>query len=192
MSEETKSVFLVYDKEIAKRFNKLLAERLGAETELSECSSSMLVSVSLKNYHKALEEGMAIAQENNWNISWINAYNIPRPLGYISVMYGILPKTREANPLWELSVIPDFCPVDIKEYIDGLTEFLDGRHIRIKYSSNDHAIEFLVNASLKEHELIRKQCEAFNSVTKNSPFIKTKLLEKDGYLKINKEELKKE
>lgn len=192
MSEEKKPVFLVYDKEIALRFNELLSKSLQDETELSKYSSSMRVSVSMKKYHKALAKGMAIAQENNWDISWINAYNIPRPLGYISVMYGFLPKTREADLLWELSAIPDFCPADIKEYIDELTEFLSGRDIRIKYDINNHAIEFLVNGSFKDYELIRKQCEEFNCVIKNSPFIKIKFLEKDGYLKINEEELKKE
>ncbi len=76
--------------------------------------------------------------------------------------------------------IPNYCPFDIKEYIEKLKRFLGRRDIKIKYNNNDNAIEFLIKGHFEEYELLKDQCRGFNYVTKNSPFIKTIFLEKDG------------
>lgn len=182
MLKEKKSVFLIYDKKIAPRFNELLSENLEIETELKDYGANKLVSVSLEDYQKALEEGLNISKLNHWNMSWVNAYGEPRPIEYINVMYCSLPKAREASSLWEILELPDHCPIDIKEYIEKLQAFLGGRSIKIKYNCSDNAIEFLVKGSLDDYELVKQQCEGFNYVIKNSPFVKTTFLEKDGTL----------
>lgn len=192
MLKEKKSVFLIYDKKIAPRFNKLLSENLEIETELEDYGCNKLVSVSVEDYQRALEEGLNISNLNHWDMSWVNAYKEPRPVGYINVMYSSLPKTREASSLWESFELPDHCPIDIKEYIEKLQAFLGGRPIKIKYNSSDNAIEFLVKGSLEDYELVKQQCEGFNYVMKNSPFIKTTFLEKDGTLIRTEKEEKKE
>ena len=168
MLKEKKSVFLIYDKKIAPRFNKLLSENLEIETELEDYGCNKLVSVSVEDYQRALEEGLNISNLNHWDMSWVNAYKEPRPVGYINVMYSSLPKTREASSLWESFELPDHCPIDIKEYIEKLQAFLGGRPIKIKYNSSDNAIEFLVKGSLEDYELVKQQCEGFNYVMKNA------------------------
>lgn len=178
MLKEKTAAFLIYDKTIARRFNELLS----VETELEDYGCNKLISVSSEDYQKALEEGLTKLNLNHWNVSWINAYGEPRPVGYISVMYNSLPKTREASSLWEMLELPNHCPIDIREYIEALQSFLGGRSIKIKYNSSDNAIEFLVKGSLKDYELVKQQCEGFNYVVKNSPFIRTIFLEKDGTL----------
>lgn len=182
MLKEKKSVFLIYDKKIAPRFNELLSENLEIETELEDYGCNKLVSVSLEDYQRALEEGFNISKLNHWDMSWVNSYGEPRPVGYISVMYSSLPKTREASSLWESLELPGHCPIDIREYIEKLQAFLGGRSIKIKYNGSDNAIEFLFKGSLEDYELVKQQCEGFNYVTKNSPFVKTTFLEKDGTL----------
>ena len=192
MLKDKKSVFLIHDKKIAQRFNELLSENLRIETELGNSGPDKVIFVSSENYQRALEEGLIISNLNNWNISWVNAYNEKRPREYISVMYCILPKTRKASSSWEVLEAPNLCPIDIKEYIERLQAFLNGRPIKIKYNGVDNAIEFLVKGSLEDYELVKQQCEGFNYVTKISPFIKTEFLEKDGTLIKTEEEKVKE
>lgn len=182
MLKEKKAVFLIYDKKIASCFNKLLSKNLEIETELEDYGCHSLVSVSVRNYQKALEEGIILANLNHWDMSWMNAYSEPRPIGYISIMCSSLPKTREAESLWEFFQFPGRCPIDIYEYIEKLKDFLCGRSIKIKYNSSMHTIEFLIRGLLEDYEFVKKQCEKFLYLVENSPFIKTTFLEKDGTL----------
>lgn len=192
MAKEKKSVFMINSRNIAERFEKLLEENLEIEILSEPFGYQKRVSVSKDDYQKALFEGCNIASLNHWDIHWINAYGEKRPVGYISVMYGILPKSREADMNWEWYETSDYCPIDMKEYIEKLRAFLGGRHLKIVYDSADNAIEFLVKGSFDDYDLIKQQCEGFHHVTKNSPFVKMIFLEKDGTLIKNKEKQKKE
>ena len=182
MEQQKKAAFLILEPKTALKFVKLLSENLGLKNGSVEYQINHIVYVPDNKYHECLEEGFEIAKFNKWDLSWINAYNEPRPIGYFSVMYCQLPPTRIADISWEMLDMPNYCPPDIKEYIEKLKRFLGRRDIKIKYNNNDNAIEFLIKGHFEEYELLKDQCRGFNYVTKNSPFIKTIFLEKDGKL----------
>lgn len=182
MEQQKKAAFLILEPKTALKFVKLLSENLGLKNGSVEYQINHIVYVPDNKYHECLEEGFEIAKFNKWDLSWINAYNEPRPIGYFSVMYCQLPPTRIADISWEMLDMPNYCPPDIKEYIEKLKRFLRWRDIKIKYDNKENAIEFLIETQFGEYELLKDSCRRFDYLTKNSPFTKTRFLEKDGKL----------
>lgn len=182
MEQQKKAAFLILEPKTALKFVKLLSENLGLKNGSVEYQINHIVYVPNNKYHECLEVGFEIAKFNKWDLSWINAYNEPRPIGYFSVMYCQLPPTRIADISWEMLDMPNYCPPDIKEYIEKLKRFLRWRDIKIKYDNKENAIEFLIETQFGEYELLKDSCRRFDYLTKNSPFTKTRFLEKDGKL----------
>ena len=182
MEQQKKAAFLILEPKTALKFVKLLSENLGLKNGSVEYQINHIVYVPDNKYHECLEEGFEIAKFNKWDLSWINAYNEPRPIGYFSVMYCQLPPTRIADISWEMLDMPNYCPPDIKEYIEKLKRFIGGRDIKIKYDNKENAIEFLIETQFGEYELLKDSCRRFDYLAKNSPFTKTRFLEKDGKL----------
>ena len=182
MEQQKKAAFLILEPKTALKFVKLLSENLGLKNGSVEYQINHIVYVPNNKYHECLEVGFEIAKFNKWDLSWINAYNELRPIGYFSVMNCQLPPTRIADISWEMLDMPNYCPPDIKEYIEKLKRFIGGRDIKIKYNNGDNAIEFLIETQFGEYELLKDSCRRFDYLTKNSPFTKTRFLEKDGKL----------
>ena len=182
MEQQKKAAFLILEPKTALKFVKLLSENLGLKNGSVEYQINHIVYVPNNKYHECLEVGFEIAKFNKWDLSWINAYNELRPIGYFSVMNCQLPPTRIADISWEMLDMPNYCPPDIKEYIEKLKRFLRWRDIKIKYNNGDNAIEFLIETQFGEYELLKDSCRRFDYLTKNSPFTKTRFLEKDGKL----------
>ena len=182
MEQQKKAAFLILEPKTALKFVKLLSENLGLKNGSVEYQINHIVYVPNNKYHECLEVGFEIAKFNKWDLSWINAYNEPRPIGYFSVMYCQLPPTRIADISWEMLDMPNYCPPDIKEYIEKLKRFLRWRDIKIKYDNKENAIEFFIETQFGEYELLKDSCRRFDYLTKNSPFTKTRFLEKDGKL----------
>lgn len=182
MEQQKKAAFLILEPKTALKFVKLLSENLGLKNGSVEYQINHIVYVPNNKYHECLEVGFEIAKFNKWDLSWINAYNELRPIGYFSVMNCQLPPTRIADISWEMLDMPNYCPPDIKEYIEKLKRFLRWRDIKIKYDNKENAIEFLIETQFGEYELLKDSCRRFDYLTKNSPFTKTRFLEKDGKL----------
>lgn len=182
MEQQKKAAFLILEPKTALKFVKLLSENLGLKNGSVEYQINHIVYVPNNKYHECLEVGFEIAKFNKWDLSWINAYNELRPIGYFSVMNCQLPPTRIADISWEMLDMPNYCPPDIKEYIEKLKRFIGGRDIKIKYDNKENAIEFLIETQFGEYELLKDSCRRFDYLTKNSPFTKTRFLEKDGKL----------
>lgn len=151
-----KSVFIIYDSNEAKVFSECLKKH-GLENEIGDYLGRKL-------------------------IDWLNTYNEPRPLGYLSIMYCNLPRTRRGDSCWEMLDTENYCPEDIKAFCHRLKQYT-GYNIAIKYNGADNAVEVMLEADFKRYSGVIEECQHFNKLMDGkTPFISVTYCAKDGKL----------
>lgn len=124
-----------------------------------------------------LGEICGINQLSEANVYWIGTQGCLYPLSFITVMYGVLPITSDEDT--ELNENTDD---NINSYFTALEEFLVNRTIYAKFYPENNTITILIEGSSEEYPLLKKQCQGFNYVYQNNPFIEMAFLEDDETL----------
>lgn len=148
------------------------------------------ICVNIDDYKEAITIGSIIAWNEDWNddryeISWLDVDNVPHPVGYIPIMYGVLPFTQKGDRLWEYYNRKEFeVPDELTKYVNDLGKFC-GEDVILKYNSVDNAFTILVSAPFSMHDLMVQRCRGFNCVNDHTPFIETYYPSYDNSLKID-------
>lgn len=190
MNDKEKGAFIIYHDQEALLFSNSLNRR-GIENKISNYLGSKVVYVQEENYLESIEKGNLIAkEEQSIYIDWLNAYGEKRPIGYVPLMYCILPERRRGDITWEsFNVSGNKCPKDIKAYLETIQNIFE-RDVKIVYNCSDNALEVLMEGDFSEQKQLVSKGEIFNKFVINNPFTKTLYLEKDGKV-IQTEETKK-
>lgn len=150
--------------------------------------------VDEKDYQKAIEIGSKLAFDQDlYGIDWINANNEAQPVGYIPVMYAILPSTIKGDVSWcDFMNLEIGIPKEIMNYLYELETFIAVNNIKIKYNNIENSFTILAVAPFGVHDVIVKRCKGFNKIYESNPFENIYYLNSDNTLKIDKEEVLKE
>lgn len=171
-------------------FSKILNEKFSIKSRVDTYIGKYLLYVDEEEYEKTLSLGSMLAEELKLNFSWLDKDNTVQPLGFIPVMYQILPESRTGEHSWNYPYDYGMCPNDIKKYVEELKEFLNDKEVIISYNRIDNAFTIYVKSPVKGHKLVRKQCKGFESVKESTPFIETYYLNWDNTLDVDFKEIK--
>lgn len=131
--------------------------------------------VDKNDYQTAIAMGSLFADDNlKGLVAWVDSNNVEQRIGFIPIMYGMLPQNREGNSMWAYFDSPtSLCPEDLKTYINDLKEFCAVDQVSLIYNMGSNAFTILAKAPFAKHELIQKRCKGFNYVNEYTPFIET-------------------
>lgn len=143
-------------------------------------------------YQKSIIEMNSIIIQNDGQskIIGFDTNNESFPVGYIPIMYGILPQTQKGNEYWELYNNPNHnCPEIFRNYINYLKDYCGVNNIILRYNEVDNAFIIFVNLPSRSHKLMVDRCKGANYVIENTPFIEIYYPESDYSLSIDSEEV---
>ena len=146
--------------------------------------------VDAKDYEKAIEFGSLYAiNEDRYEMNWADANDMLYPVGYIPIMYGVLPQTVKGDVSWTSENCLEACPEDssedFKAYIDDLRTFCAVNQILARYDEKNNAFTLLASAPFMAHDLIVKRCQGFSYVCGFTPFIEVYYPSKDNTLDVD-------
>ena len=179
-------------REEMKKFSQILEEKFGIKSRVDTYIGKYLLYVDENDYLEALSKGSLLAEEMGLNFSWLDKNNTLQPLGYIPVMYQVLPESRTGEHSWNYPYDYGMCHLDIKKYVEELKEFLDGKEVLISYNRVDNAFTIYVKSSFMRYNIVNKQCRGFQNVKEYTPFTETYFLNWDNTLDIDFHEIKVE
>ena len=170
---------------------KQLKEEVGIESMVVSGDYGHGLYVDIKDYPKAIAIDFTIAaKDDRCEINWIDVDNIPHPVGFIPIMYGVLPQTRKGNELWAAYDRADYeCPDDLRDYINRLREHCGVCDVVLEYNKVDNAFTIFVSAPFSSHELMVNRCRGFNYVNDYTPFIETYYPASDNSIEIDFEKV---
>ena len=176
-------------KNIIERLAEQLKEKSGIESRVDSGYYGHGIYVDIKNYQKAIAIGSTIAvKENRHEIKWIDIDNNPHPVGYVPIMYGVLPQTQKGNISWTEYC---GCPDDLRDYITKLEIYCAANKVVLEYNKVNNAFTIFVTAPFNLHELMVKRCRGFNYVNEYTPFIETYYPASDNSIIIDYEKVMK-
>lgn len=190
--KQEKLAFITSGKRILiERLAEQLKEKQGIESRVDSGYYGHGLYVDIKDYQRAIAVGSTIAEnDDRYEINWIDVDNIPHPVGYIPIMYGVLPQTQKGNELWTAYNTPGCgCPDDLREYINYLRDYCGVCDVALKYNKVDNAFTIFAAAPFISHELMVKRCQGFNYVNGYTPFIETYYPASDNSIKIDSEKV---
>lgn len=193
--KQEKLAFITSGKKILiERLAEQLKEKCGIKSRIDSGYYGHGIYVDVKDYQRAIAVGSAIAVDNDrYEINWIDFDNIPRPVGYIPVMYGVLPQTQKGNELWGAYNMPGSgCPTDLRDYVNCLRDYCGVCDVALGYNKVDNAFTFFVTAPFISHDLMVKRCKGFNYVNGYTPFIETYYPSSDNSLTIDSKKVEEE
>lgn len=169
-----------------KKLNNLISKKTNCNSYVDYLEDKAIIYVPIDKYDECLYIGKQYAKMYGIDVNWLNVQGEPRPLNYISLIYGFLPNesptdlSLERNHQYQLS--------SIELYIYNLESYLINKKVIPIYNKDNNAIELLIEASIEDYELVRQQCEGFNYTYRNNPFSKIMFLEYNGSL--NRDDIK--
>lgn len=163
-----------------KKLNNLVSKQTNCKSFVECTEDKAIIYVPSDKYNEYLCVGKKFAKMYGIDVCWLNVKGEPRPLNYISLMYGLLP--NESTNEVSLERITQSSLSDIELYIFYLEQYLVNKKVSHIYDKDNNAIEILIKASIEEYELVRQQCEGFNYTYRKNPFLKIMFLEYDGLL----------
>lgn len=137
-----------------------LKEEFDRAVELSLVDDIKVIYVSKEVYFDVLKKGVELSNKFNINIHYVNASDKVRQLNYLSMMYLVLKTNRQGDLIWE-NGFDEYCPIDIKRYIEYLKNYTGNKDTKIKYIIDDNAIELLFKCPYEEFENLKHRCKSF-------------------------------
>lgn len=200
MEKKEKLAFIVEKSDVMKWLKSELKEHYGIDSraEYGFYHQISHLYVDMNDYRKAISAGFEFSAKNDGlrGICWVDVHNDAQPIGYIPIMYGLLPQERSNDILENFSRFVEypvrFYPQDLKAYLFGLRNYCGVDGSFMKYYQEDYAFAIFVKAPFKDHELMVQRCKGFNLSNDKSPFIKIYYPECDHSLMIDQEKRKKE
>lgn len=174
--KQEKLAFITKGKRIlVERLAEQLKSKANIDARVTDGYYGHGIYVNIDDYKEAITTGSNIAwNDDRYEISWVDADNVPHPVGYIPIMYGVLPQTQKGNILWESYNTKEFgTPDELIKYINYLGIFCGVSNVILNYNSGDNAFTILVTAPFAMHDLMVKRCRGFNYVNEYTPFIET-------------------
>ena len=170
MEKEMKCCLMFCNSKIVPSFIKELEERLNTKIKTSSFCGRDTIYVHCSLYEKAIIAGTEILTNNpNYNpsdVSWVDFYNEIHSIGWILLLYGVLPKDRIGNIYWCAKP-----PQDIADFKQEISTLL-GKECWIEYNGSDNAVTFCI------HDMdYKKSLEMVTEFlkTKDSPFTEIKI-----------------
>lgn len=150
ISKQSGEIELLYSA-LKKEFN---------EISLIETNDIKTIYAPENIYFDVLKRGTDIANLYNIKVHYVNSCNEVRELNYLSMMYLVLRSTRKGDSMWETGY-EEYCPLDIKRYIQYIKNYTGCNYVQVKYIWNDNALELLFKCSYDEFENLSQKCKAF-------------------------------
>ncbi len=172
MNKDKKCVFVGFglDPTLVSKFRMILSKTIKGQVHVKNVKNHFMIYVSTSQYEEALIKGMDIASRMHLPLKWVDFYNNYMPLHYMSVLYGVLPPTRQDMVFENFASADPLHPYDITKYITDLQKFLGGNTIMIQYKPNCNAVELLVEVDFSSYDSILEKCRFFDSKLVSKPF----------------------
>ena len=178
-------------KELIEELAKHLEEKSGIKSIVASDFNGHGLYVTKEDYHRTIADGSLIAQINDLlDIGWVDVNNVPHPIGYIPIMYGVLPQTQNGSEFWSIYNKPNYeCPDDFRNYINDLKNYCGTSDVILKYNMANNAYNIFIKGTFASHKLMSERCKGFNSIIDNTPFIDVYYPECDNYIIIDSKEI---
>lgn len=134
--------------------------------KISRYSDGFTLVVYPQEYEAAVKYGSWFAfQEGYYNVCWVDSFEKRRMVGYVPIMYGVLPPTVKGHSSWIAYEDPDLdfpCPDELRCYIRDLTAFCSVRNIALRFDSKNNAFMFLAAAHFNLQPILENSVRVFN------------------------------
>lgn len=189
-NKERIAFFTRGDKALIEELAKQLEDKFGIKSNVGFIFGYGLY-VNEEDYQRTIADGSNIAQIYNLlEIDWVDADYVPQPIGYIPIMYGVLPQNQDGSEFWSIFNKPNNeCPEDFKNYIKDLKNYCGTRDIILKYNRADNAFNIFIKGTFASHKLMSEKCKCFNDKIKSTPFANVYYPESDNSITINSEKV---
>ncbi len=164
--------------------------------QVSKYDNGYCLKVMPHEYEEAVKNGSWLAfQEEYYNVCWLDSANKRRMVGYVPIMYGVLPPTVKGRSSWVAYEDPDLdfpCPDEIRCYVHDLTSFCGVRNIALRFDAKNNAFMLLATSHFSLQTLLENNVKVFNqniqAVKGIVPFYKIYYPAWDGAVSRNIEE----
>lgn len=189
-NKERIAFFTRGDKKLIEELAKQLEDKFGIKSNLGFSFGHVLY-VKEEDYQRTIADGSIIAQIYNLlEIEWVDADYVPQLIGYIPIMYGVLPQNQDGSEFWSIFNKPNNeCPEDFKNYIKDLKNYCGTRDIILKYNRADNAFNIFIKGTFASHKLMSEKCKCFNNKIESTPFANVYYPESDNSITINSEKV---